>query len=32
VTGGKLDVETDAVKAADGILGHIEGKRTALGI
>lgn len=32
VTGGVLNVETDAVKAADGILGHIEAKRKKLGI
>ena len=32
VTGGRLDVETDAVKAADGILAHIEAKRRKLGI
>jgi carbon-monoxide dehydrogenase catalytic subunit len=32
VTGGLLNVETDAVKAADGILAHIEGKRKKLGI
>ncbi|KPK67615.1 carbon monoxide dehydrogenase [candidate division WOR_3 bacterium SM23_60] len=32
VTGGKLDVETDAVKAVDGIVAHIEEKRKKLGI
>jgi carbon-monoxide dehydrogenase catalytic subunit len=32
VTGGVLDVETDAEKAADNILGHIEDKRRKLGI
>jgi carbon-monoxide dehydrogenase catalytic subunit len=32
VTGGILSVETDAVKAADGILAHIEAKRKGLGI
>ena len=32
VTGGQLNVETDAVKAVDGILVHIEGKRKKLGI
>ena len=32
VTGGRLAVETDAVKAADGILAHIEAKRRKLGI
>jgi carbon-monoxide dehydrogenase catalytic subunit len=32
VTGGVLDVETDAVKAVDGILAHIEEKRKKLGI
>jgi hydroxylamine reductase (hybrid-cluster protein) len=32
VTGGLLDVETDAIKAVKGILGHIETKRTGLGI
>jgi carbon-monoxide dehydrogenase catalytic subunit len=32
VTGGKLDVETDAVKAVDGIVAHIEAKRKKLGI
>lgn len=32
VTGGLLNVETDAAKAADGILAHIEGKRKKLGI
>jgi carbon-monoxide dehydrogenase catalytic subunit len=32
VTGGLLNVETDAVKAADGILAHINGKRQKLGI
>ncbi len=32
VTGGKLDVETNAVKAADNILAAIEGKRKKLGI
>ena len=32
VTGGVLDVETDAEKAADNILKHIEDKRKQLGI
>jgi len=32
VTGGVLSVETDAVKAAEGILAHIEAKRKELGI
>lgn len=32
VTGGKLDIETDAVKAVDGIVAHIEEKRKKLGI
>ncbi|MHA1278215.1 MAG: anaerobic carbon-monoxide dehydrogenase catalytic subunit [Candidatus Helarchaeota archaeon] len=32
VTGGILNVETDAVKAADAILNHIEEKRKNLGI
>jgi carbon-monoxide dehydrogenase catalytic subunit len=32
VTGGILDVETDAEKAADNILKHIEDKRKELGI
>jgi carbon-monoxide dehydrogenase catalytic subunit len=32
VTGGLLNVETDAVKAVDGITGHIEAKRKELGI
>ena len=32
VTGGILNVETDAVKAVDGILKHIETKRKKLGI
>ncbi len=32
VTGGLLSVEPDAVKAADGILAHIEANRTKLGI
>lgn len=32
VTGGQLSVETDAVKAVDGILAHIEEKRKKLGI
>jgi len=32
VTGGLLNVETDAVKAAEGILAHIEAKRKKLGI
>jgi carbon-monoxide dehydrogenase catalytic subunit len=32
VTGGVLDLETDAVKAVDGILAHIEEKRNKLGI
>lgn len=32
VTGGRLNVERDAVKAADGILAHIEANRRKLGI
>lgn len=32
ITGGVLHVETDAKAAVEGILGHIEGKRTKLGI
>ncbi len=32
VTGGNLNVETDATKAVDGILAHIESKRRKLGI
>ena len=32
VTGGLLNVETDAVKAVDGILAHIEANRKKLGI
>jgi carbon-monoxide dehydrogenase catalytic subunit len=32
VTGGLLNVETDPVKAAEGILAHIEAKRRGLGI
>jgi carbon-monoxide dehydrogenase catalytic subunit len=32
VTGGILSVEKDAVKAVDGILAHIEGKRKKLGM
>ncbi len=32
ITGGLLSVEPDAEKAADGILAHIEGNRTKLGI
>jgi carbon-monoxide dehydrogenase catalytic subunit len=32
VTGGSLHLETDAKEAAEGILAHIEAKRTALGI
>ncbi len=32
VTGGRLDVETDAVKAADNMLAHIEAKRQKLGL
>ena len=32
VTGGQLNVETDAVKAVDGIVAHIEAKRKQLGI
>ena len=32
VTGGLLNVETDAVKAADDILAHIEANRKKLGI
>ena len=32
ITGGRLNVETDAVKAAEGIAAHIEAKRKKLGI
>jgi carbon-monoxide dehydrogenase catalytic subunit len=32
VTGGVLNVEKDPVKAADGILAHIEAKRKKLGM
>jgi carbon-monoxide dehydrogenase catalytic subunit len=32
ITGGLMNVETDAVKAVDGILAHIEGNRKRLGI
>jgi carbon-monoxide dehydrogenase catalytic subunit len=32
VTGGLLNVETDAVKAVDAIMAHIEGNRKKLGI
>jgi carbon-monoxide dehydrogenase catalytic subunit len=32
VTGGVLNVETDAVKAVDSMMGHIETKRKKLGI
>jgi carbon-monoxide dehydrogenase catalytic subunit len=32
VTGGQLNVETDAVKAVDGIVSHIEANRKKLGI
>ena len=32
ITGGKLDVEKDPVKAVDGIASHIEEKRKKLGI
>jgi carbon-monoxide dehydrogenase catalytic subunit len=32
VTGGLLNMETDAVKAVDGILAHIEANRKKLGI
>jgi hypothetical protein len=32
VTGGLLSVETDYVKAVDGMLAHIEAKRKKLGI
>jgi carbon-monoxide dehydrogenase catalytic subunit len=32
VTGGVMSVEQDPVKAADGILAHIEGNRKKLGI
>ncbi len=32
VTGGLLNVETDTVKAVDGMLNHIEANRTKLGI
>jgi carbon-monoxide dehydrogenase catalytic subunit len=32
VTGGQLNVETDTVKAVDGILSHIEANRKKLGI
>ncbi|MFQ6097780.1 MAG: anaerobic carbon-monoxide dehydrogenase catalytic subunit [Armatimonadota bacterium] len=32
ITGGLLNVETDAAKAADAIVAHIEAKREALGL
>jgi carbon-monoxide dehydrogenase catalytic subunit len=32
ITGGLLNVETDAVKAAEGIAAHIESKRKKLGL
>jgi hydroxylamine reductase (hybrid-cluster protein) len=32
VTGGMLSVETDHMKAVDGILAHIEEKRKKIGI
>ena len=32
LTGGQMSVEKDAVKAAEGILAHIEGKRKKLGL
>ena len=32
ITGGLLSVETDTVKAVDGILAHIEAKRQKIGI
>jgi carbon-monoxide dehydrogenase catalytic subunit len=32
VTGGILNVETDAVKAVEGMLAHIEAKRKKLGV
>jgi carbon-monoxide dehydrogenase catalytic subunit len=32
ITGGQLNVETDAVKAVEGIVAHIEEKRKKLGI
>jgi carbon-monoxide dehydrogenase catalytic subunit len=32
VTGGQLNIETDAVKAVEGILAYIEAKRKKLGI
>ena len=32
LTGGQMSVEKDAVKAAEGILAHIEGKRKKMGI
>jgi carbon-monoxide dehydrogenase catalytic subunit len=32
VTGGVMNVETDAEKAVDGMLAHIESKRNDLGI
>ena len=32
VTGGQLNVETDAVQAVEGILAHIEAKRKKLGL
>ncbi|MCJ7652248.1 MAG: anaerobic carbon-monoxide dehydrogenase catalytic subunit, partial [Actinobacteria bacterium] len=32
VTGGVMNVETDAAKAVDGMLAHIESKRSKLGI
>ncbi len=32
VTGGKLDVETDAKQAVANMIAHIDAKRAALGI
>jgi carbon-monoxide dehydrogenase catalytic subunit len=32
ITGGVLNVETDAAKAVDGMLAHVESKRIGLGI
>ena len=32
VTGGLLNVETDPIKAVEGILDHIEANRKKLGI
>jgi carbon-monoxide dehydrogenase catalytic subunit len=32
VTGGVMNVETDATKAVDAMLEHIESKRSKLGI